>query len=68
VHLDVGNSQRVRERIAGMEAIWDCSGGDRAPDLVFELLAEDPLVVIVPPGHPWARRRRIRSRSSAIRR
>jgi aminoethylphosphonate catabolism LysR family transcriptional regulator len=60
VHLDVGNSQRVRERIAGMEGDLGLLGVETAhPDLVFELLAEDPLVVIVPPGHPWARRRRI---------
>jgi len=60
IHLEVGNSQRVRERILGLEGDLGLLGAESPhPDLVFELLAEDPLVVIVPPGHPWARRRRI---------
>jgi len=60
VRLDVANSQRVRERIVGLEGDLGLLGVETAhPDLVFELLAEDPLVVIVPPGHPWARRARI---------
>lgn len=60
VHLDVGNSQRVRERIASLEGDLGVLGVESAhPDLVFERLAEDPLVVIVAPQHPWARRRRV---------
>src|SRR6266852_1869808 len=59
-HLDVENSQRVRERILSLEDDVGVLGVETAhPDLVFELLGKDPLVVIVPPGHPWARRRRL---------
>jgi DNA-binding transcriptional LysR family regulator len=61
VQLDVGNSQRVRERILNLEGDLGAVGGESShPDLVFQRLAEDPLVVIVAPGHPWARRARIR--------
>jgi aminoethylphosphonate catabolism LysR family transcriptional regulator len=60
VHLDVGNSQRVRERIASLEGDVGVLGVETPhPDLEFQRLAEDPLVVIVAPGHPWARRRRV---------
>ncbi|HXJ79667.1 MAG TPA: LysR substrate-binding domain-containing protein [Candidatus Methylomirabilis sp.] len=60
VHLDVANSQRVRERIATLEGDVGVLGVETAhPDLVFERLAEDPLVVVVAPGHPWGRRRRV---------
>jgi len=58
--LDVENSQRVRERVLGLEDDVGVLGAEIAhPDLVLELLGEDSLVVIVPAGHPWARRRRI---------
>ena len=60
VHLDVANSQRVRERIASLEGDLGLLGVETAhPDLVFERLAEDPLVVLVAPDHPWARRRNV---------
>ena len=60
VRLDVGNSQRVRERVLNLEDDLGVLGVDAGhPDLVFERLAEDSMVVIVPPGHPWARRRKV---------
>ena len=66
VQLDVANSQRVRERIATLEGDLGMLGVDaRHPDLAFELVARDPLVVIVAPSHPWARRRRISMRELA---
>src|SRR6266540_497826 len=50
VRLDVANSQRVRERIAGLEDDLGVLGMETAhPDLEFELLARDPLVVMVSP-------------------
>jgi DNA-binding transcriptional LysR family regulator len=59
-HLDVGNSQRVRERVLGLEDDVGVLGAETThPDLVLEPLGEDPLVVIVPAGHAWARRRRV---------
>jgi len=60
VHLDVANSQRVRERIANLEGDLGLLGVESPhPDLMFERLAEDPLVVIVAPAHAWARRGRV---------
>jgi DNA-binding transcriptional LysR family regulator len=59
-HLDVENSQRVRERVLGLEDDVGVLGAETAhPDLVLEPLGEDPLVVIVPARHAWARRRRV---------
>ncbi len=63
VALDVANSQRVRERIATLDGDLGMLGFDaRHPDLVFALVARDPLVVIVAPSHAWSRRRRISMR------
>jgi DNA-binding transcriptional LysR family regulator len=60
IHLAVENSQRVRERILSLEDDLGVLGVETAhPDLVFESLAEDPLVVIMSPRHPLARRRQL---------
>src|SRR5262249_29642142 len=60
LRLAVENSQRVRERILGLEDDVGVLGVESPhADLVFEPLAEDPLVVIVPPQHPWARRKHV---------
>jgi DNA-binding transcriptional LysR family regulator len=58
--LSVQNSRRVKERLLALEDDLGMLGGmPEHPDLVFHPLAEDPLVVIVAPEHPWAQRRRI---------
>src|SRR5215475_4605558 len=60
VHLDVGNSQQVRERIVNLDGDLGMLGVETPhPDLEFRRLAKDPLVVIVSPGHSWARRRTV---------
>jgi aminoethylphosphonate catabolism LysR family transcriptional regulator len=60
VHLEVGNSQQVRERIVNLDGDVGMLGVETPhPDLEFRRLAEDPLVVIVSPDHSWARRRNV---------
>src|SRR5262249_6552353 len=60
VHLDVANSQRVRDRIVTLEGDVGVLGVETAhPDLVFERLGEDPLAVVVAPDHSWGRRRHV---------
>ena len=69
VQLDVGNSQRVRERIASLDGDLGVLGVDaRHPDLVFERLARDPLVVIVAPSHRGRAAAASRWQSCAIKR
>jgi DNA-binding transcriptional LysR family regulator len=58
VHLSLENSQRVTERLLALEDDVGVLGIDTPPrDLILETLIEDPLVVVVPPGHRWAARR-----------
>jgi DNA-binding transcriptional LysR family regulator len=60
MHLDVENSQRVRERVLSLEDDLGVLGVETPhADLSFEPLADDSLVVIVPPDHAWARRRHV---------
>jgi aminoethylphosphonate catabolism LysR family transcriptional regulator len=60
LELSVQNSQRVRERLLELEDDLGMLGGEPGhPDLVLVPFARDPLVVIVAPDHPWARRRSI---------
>jgi DNA-binding transcriptional LysR family regulator len=60
MHLDVENSQRVRERVLSLEDDVGVLGVESPhADLLFAPLAEDSLVVIVPPDHAWARRRHV---------
>lgn len=60
LRLEVANSQRVRERVLALEDDLGILGAEAPhPDLVFELLTDDPMVVVVAPGHPWARRRQV---------
>lgn len=60
VQLFVDNSQRVAERIQALvDDIGVLSGEPQDPNLVLEPLCEDPLVLIVSPRHPWAKRRTV---------
>jgi DNA-binding transcriptional LysR family regulator len=60
VQLALENSQRVTERLVALEDDVGVLGIDvPPPELVLETLIEDPLVVVVPPAHPWARRRAV---------
>lgn len=53
--LSVGNTRQVAERVAeGLAEIGFIEGEIAAPALAREVLAEDALVVVVAPGHPWA--------------
>ncbi|MCX5425547.1 LysR substrate-binding domain-containing protein [Streptomyces sp. NBC_00078] len=58
VALRVGNSAQVTDMVRSREADLGFVEGPRAPDgLRSRTIAEDELVVVVAPGHPWARRR-----------
>src|SRR3569833_494557 len=59
VELNVANSTHVIERLRGGEADRGFIEGQGAPrDLHSRAVARDRLVVVVSPGHPWARKRR----------
>lgn len=58
VALRVGNSSQVADMVRGREADLGFVEGPHAPDgLGSRTIDEDELVVVVAPGHPWARRR-----------
>jgi aminoethylphosphonate catabolism LysR family transcriptional regulator len=66
VQLIVDNSQRVAERILALaDDLGVLTGEPQSPNLVLEPFCEDPLVLIVHAGHPWARRRSISLRELA---
>jgi LysR family transcriptional regulator, low CO2-responsive transcriptional regulator len=57
LELSVHNSRGVRERLLELHDDLGMLGGEADhPDLVLESFARDPLVVIVAPDHPWAKR------------
>lgn len=58
VALRVGNSSQVADMVRRREADLGFVEGPHAPDgLRSRTIALDELVVVVAPGHPWARRR-----------
>jgi DNA-binding transcriptional LysR family regulator len=66
LELSVQNSELVKQRLLALEDDLGMLGGDSDhPDLVFHAFAQDHLVVIVAPGHPWARRRSVDLKSLA---
>ncbi|GAA2335051.1 LysR family transcriptional regulator [Dactylosporangium salmoneum] len=59
VALRAGNSTQVAAAVLGGEAgVGFVEGPDVPAGLQAEVVAEDRLVVLVAPGHAWARRRR----------
>ncbi|MFG2057198.1 LysR family transcriptional regulator [Micromonospora sp. NPDC048930] len=59
VALHAGNSADVAARVlAGDAALGFIEGPDTPAGLHAETVAEDRLIVVAAPGHPWARRRR----------
>ncbi|GGM79946.1 transcriptional regulator [Dactylosporangium sucinum] len=59
VALRAGNSAQVATAVLDGEAgLGFVEGPDLPAGLRAEPVAEDRLVVLVPPGHPWSRRRR----------
>jgi DNA-binding transcriptional LysR family regulator len=60
VQLSVENSQHVLDRLAALEDDLGVIGGTSTPPrLVLVPLVNDPLVVVVARGHPWAKRKTI---------
>ncbi|HEY5120843.1 MAG TPA: LysR family transcriptional regulator [Acidimicrobiales bacterium] len=58
VSLEMGNSQHVVQVIEGGGADLGFVEGAHAPrTLTSSVIRSDDLVVVVPPSHPWARRR-----------
>ena len=57
-HLQVVNSDAVTDAVRRQQAdLGFIETATRAPDLVHRTVGTDRLVVVVPPSHPWARRR-----------
>jgi len=64
VQLSVENSQRVRDRLVALEDDVGVIGGTSThPDLVLVPLVNDPLVIVVGRGHPWAKLKTISIKS-----
>ena len=60
VQVSVDNSRRVAERILTFgDDLGVLTGEPQNPNLVVRPFCEDPLVLIVPPQHPWAGRRTV---------
>ncbi|MER5185236.1 LysR substrate-binding domain-containing protein [Streptomyces sp. NPDC002896] len=59
VALRVGNSSQVADMVRSHEAEIGFVEGPRAPHgLRSRAIADDELVLVVAPGHPWAKRRK----------
>ncbi|MFI7588034.1 LysR family transcriptional regulator [Spongisporangium articulatum] len=59
VRLRAVNSDEVAEEVLAARAdLGFVEGPQVAPGLGWEQVGADQLVLVVPPGHPWARRRR----------
>jgi len=60
VRLDVGNTQSVADAVrAGQADLGLVEGGVNDPALVLDTVGQDRMAIVVAPGHPWARRRRL---------
>ncbi|WP_432485442.1 LysR family transcriptional regulator [Kineococcus esterisolvens] len=60
VSLDAVNTEEVARRVLSARAhLGFVEGPDLPTGLTGRVVARDELRVVVPPGHPWARRRRL---------
>lgn len=60
VQLAVDNSARVADRILRLQDDIGVLHAERPhPDLMLEVLVEDPLVAVVAPSHPWSSQRTV---------
>ena len=60
VRLQVGNTAQVAAAVhAGDAELGLVEGAVADPVLISTTVARDSMIVVVAPGHPWARRRRI---------
>jgi len=60
VRLDVGNTQSVADAVReGEAALGLVEGGIDDAALVAERIGQDHMAIVVAPGHPWARKRRL---------
>jgi DNA-binding transcriptional LysR family regulator len=58
--LSIHNSRGVTERILALEDDLGMLGGDvDHPDIVLQPFGRDPVVAVVPSGHPLAKQRRV---------
>ncbi|SDG57451.1 DNA-binding transcriptional regulator, LysR family [Lentzea fradiae] len=64
--LTAGNSVHVAEQVLGGRADLGFIENTGVPaDLTGRVVAHDELVLVVAPGHPWARRRRVTAAQAA---
>jgi DNA-binding transcriptional LysR family regulator len=60
VRLDVGNTQSVADAVRdGQADLGLVEGGVDDAALVVDSIGEDRMAIVVAPGHPWARRRKL---------
>jgi DNA-binding transcriptional LysR family regulator len=60
VRLDVGNTQSVADAVReGQADLGLVEGGIDDAALVAERIGQDRMAIVVAPGHPWARKRRL---------
>lgn len=60
VRLELGNTQSVADAVrAGQADLGLVEGGVDDAALVLESVGQDRMDIVVAPGHPWARRRRL---------
>jgi DNA-binding transcriptional LysR family regulator len=64
--LTAGNSVHVAEQVLAQKAdLGFIESTDVPSGLTSRVVAEDELVLVVAPGHPWARRRRVTASKAA---
>ena len=60
VEIDVGNTAHVARLVTAGELAWGLVEGPvDTVNLVARTFLDDEMILVVPAGHPWARRRRV---------